>query len=777
MSLPFLPTIEGLWEKLEQKANSFFNKEQSGVLRFPISKETIQEQAAKQEEFNKAKGPLAKIPDIIKGLIPSATDIQLIGRGERIPESLKEEQRQAAMNVGLGLAGIAPEKKIGEKVIKEIGEKAGPVISGTAHIIEEAIDPILKTVSNFPQILSSKARKIGLAALNEIPDEISGKLIKKYGETVAGQIAETGGKDFSLHALVNGTEEEVGKVLSLDKERMAVTKAMDFIREVGKPKAQTEAMRSFERAGRAGEVGTILEKGEGKEAFIAAKGSLKGELSRAEFAPSAAITEEETKTLFDIVRTSNLQPFQKITAGDGLGKLLQDPYFEGQLPTDGEIKLLRDIFGSDFAKLALDQRSTGTKIGQTISNVINIPRAFMAGLLDMSAPFRQGLILMAERPKEWTVAFGKMIRYFFDDRYFNAAMNNITTSPMAHLREAAGLEITEVTGKAVGLMKKEEGFMTNLAAKIPVIGIGVRASERAMTGFLNSLRASSFDAIAKEFMAGGLNPSKNPEVFTGLSKFLNTATGRAPLPKVVEGAVPFLNGVFFSPRLLYSRVQMFNPVWYFNLPQPVRKIAVKSFLKTVGVGVLIKSLAGLHPDAEIENDPRSSDFWKIKIGNARWDVFGGFQQWFVLGARLLTGESKAAASGKIRELAPNQFPYDTRLDVVLRFLMQKEAPIPGLITDLLRGQTSVGEELGVGQQMINKLVPLYIQDIIDVVKEDESIGLGIGIGVPGFFGIGTQYFLPSAPQNGHFGLPKLPELPKLPQLPKLPKLPSFPAFQ
>ena len=181
----------------------------------------------------------------------------------------------------------------------------------------------------------------------------------------------------------------------------------------------------------------------------------------------------------------------------------------------------------------------------------------------------------------------------------------------------------------------------------------------------------------------------------------------------------------------------------------------------VGTGTAVVSLASLHPDADIETDPRSSDFGKIKIGNARWDVWGGFQQWFVLGARLMTGESKAAASGKIREIDPNKFPFDSRLDSVLKFGVQKLAPIPALVTDLLRGQTAVGEELGIGEQALNKLVPLYIQDIYEAIKEEEDIGLGVGIGVPAFFGVGTQIFDSSDESKGKLGLPKLPQLPKI----------------
>jgi hypothetical protein len=42
----------------------------------------------------------------------------------------------------------------------------------------------------------------------------------------------------------------------------------------------------------------------------------------------------------------------------------------------------------------------------------------------------------------------------------------------------------------------------------------------------------------------------------------------------------------------------------------------------------------------VEIDPRSTDFGKIKVGNIRWDIWGGFQQWVRVASQLATGERK-----------------------------------------------------------------------------------------------------------------------------------------
>ena len=51
-----------------------------------------------------------------------------------------------------------------------------------------------------------------------------------------------------------------------------------------------------------------------------------------------------------------------------------------------------------------------------------------------------------------------------------------------------------------------------------------------------------------------------------------------------------------------------------------------------GVVVGLADAAGM----DVEMDPRSSDFMKPKVGNTRFDVFGGLQQNVVFFSRMVT---------------------------------------------------------------------------------------------------------------------------------------------
>jgi hypothetical protein len=518
---------------------------------------------------------------------------------------------------------------------------------------------------------------------------------------------------------------------SITQEQNPVKKITQALKEAKPIGGQQETLYSTERAKRVGAVVGIGKEIPGEAGYHAQLGALKGELPKVQFGGiRGKITQSDIDSLFNTIEQyPTLLPFEKITAKTGLAKLLGEQGWV--VPTKGELDLLSNIFPQDFIKTVLDKRPLLSKAKEGVAEVLNIPRALMAST-DMSAPLRQGAFLIG-RPKQFLPALRDQFKYFFSEKAYQGLLKDIESRPTYPLMKETGLPLTDV---GAGLAGREEAFMSQLAEKIPLIGKVVRASDRAYTGFLNKLRADVFDDLIKKATNLGLNVQG--KIGDDIARFVGSATGRGNLGKLQEASV-LLNSTFFSPRLMTSRLNLLNPLYYIKLDPFVRKEALKSLLTFTGVGITTLSLAKMG-GAEIGVDPRSADFGKIKIGNTRYDPWGGFQQYIRLGAQLITGQHISSTTG-VRSTVGEGYKPVNRLDILGRFFETKTAPVASFAIGLMRGQNAMGEKMDIPGEIAQRFIPMVIQDMADLVKER---GIeGIVMGIPGIFGVGLQTYTPT----------------------------------
>lgn len=500
--------------------------------------------------------------------------------------------------------------------------------------------------------------------------------------------------------------------------------------KVAKPlRGKQEALYSAERSKRAAQVAGIGSSVPGEQGYFAQLSQLKGELPKVQFESiRKQLSQSDVDSLFNKVEQANISTFEKITAKTGLAKLLGVE--GGAVPTRGELELLNEVFPPEFIQSVLGNRSTMQKIFAGAGEILNVPRSIMS-TLDLSAPLRQGVFLIG-RPKQFGPAFKSMFKYATSEKAYKGFQESIKTRPTYRLMREANLAITDM---GPTLASREEAFMSNLAEKIPVFGFFARASNRAYAGFLNKLRADVFDDLVKNAKSQGI--AVEGKTLEDIAKFVNSATGRGDIG-VLNRAAPILNGIFFSPRLMMSRLNLLNPQYYVTLDPFVRKEALKSLLTfgaTAGTLVGLAKLGG----AEVGVDPRSADFGKIKFGNTRYDPYGGFQQYVKLAAQLMTGQIVSTTTGKVITLGEGYKPL-TRKDIIMRFFESKEAPIASFITSLLTGQTATGEPVRLSNEIINRLIPMMTQDIYEIAKDKDNIGQSLAMALPGIFGVGSQTY-------------------------------------
>ena len=402
---------------------------------------------------------------------------------------------------------------------------------------------------------------------------------------------------------------------------------------------------------------------------------------------------------------------------------LDDFLLNGTLPPDFILRDWNRIFGMEFTKAvgALTKQGTGSKV----VDALNLPRALIASM-DLSATLRQGLILGVLHPTKVPVWFGKQLKALVSEKWSYEIDDAMRQNPLYRQAVDDGVYFAPLRDAAP--TAAEELFMSNTARLVP----GVRRSERAFITYLNQARMSAYESAYGAMKS----QAATPEMFKMLGQFINQASGRGSLPKSLEKYSPMLNTVIFSPRLQMATLQLprqFGRMLLSKNPY-MRKEAAKSLVAFAGAGA---GLIGLMKatGSSVELDPRSGDFGKIIIGDTRLDIWRGYLQYARFGAQMLAGERKSAY-GNMNDAQ--------RSEIVTRFLQSKSSPAAGLIADLLKGETYMGEPIfsdttGFLGVLKEKTVPLALQDIIDAMEQNGTNGLLVS--TPALLGVGALTYI------------------------------------
>ena len=506
--------------------------------------------------------------------------------------------------------------------------------------------------------------------------------------------------------------------------------------EARKLRAKQEAGYSKARSERIREADEIFESMGGDiTAHFAAKRALAGELPKLRFKDMEGVFDENAvRDMFrEIHAHPGLRKYERVRARDAILKAA-----DGVVPQRSEIALLEKVFGPATVEDLSAAASRWQKAQEGFYNVINIPRALKSSF-DLSAPFRQGLVLGARHPVIWSRSWGPMLKAARREGAYEDFLNEILERPTYERMRAAKLAITDLEG---GLTKREEAFMSNAAEKLTGGKRSpVRASGRAYTTFLNKLRADAFDNYLQVAAEQGLDiAGKTPEskrLLNSIAEAVNNMTGRGGHSREFSLHVAGLNALLFSPRLMASRLNHFNPSYYKNLHPFARKQAAQGILRLAGAVSMTLYLAKL-AGADVNLDPRNSDFGKIRIGDTRIDIAGGFLQYLTVASRLASGEYVSSATGEVTPLG-SDFGETSTADILERFGRQKMAPVPAYVYDLFKGQTFEGDDFHPAKEAGRLLLPIGFESTYDTYQSQGRGPAAVGFGLNGV-GFGVQTY-------------------------------------
>ena len=539
-------------------------------------------------------------------------------------------------------------------------------------------------------------------------------------------------------------------------------------------RARTRSMQSIERGERFNRARqAYVDAGGGIAGHQAMLDELRGELPSLDWGGFKNVDEHSIEAMLRTVYShSRLRWGEKIRTAEAIIK-----GSTGEVWTPSEMKLLGRVFPPKAVGSFKQWAEAAKYFAKWGVELFNVPRALMASF-DMSAPFRQGLVAGAHNPLIFARNFKTMVKAGMSERYAHEVEQWIRSHP--HYQYAVDFRLP-LTDHEHGLANTEEQFIgRNLAEKIPLAGHGVKASSRAYESFLNKTRMDLFSKMIDGALAQGLDPyaasrsmlvehgltlsNKGDTLGESIARYVGTATGRGTVGNLTDHAAT-MNALMFSPRLLASRLNLLNPVYYANLDPFARKQALFSMAKLVTAGMSVLGAAKL-AGAQVTMNPLNSDFGKIKIGNFRVDIWGGFQQPIRLFAQLIMGMQISPTTGKHMALTASGIGKVSRYDIAMRFLQSKLAPVPSSIVDLSRGQNFAGQPVTAKSLIASHVAPLMLQDMWSMyhpsipfagVKGQPAspsrIGAAVGAGVLSGLGVGVASFgaKPTPVPAGNYG--------------------------
>lgn len=416
---------------------------------------------------------------------------------------------------------------------------------------------------------------------------------------------------------------------------------------------------------------------------------------------------------------------------------------------NAKIEEVKQKIDFEIEKIRLSRRGNFQKLGEFLFDALSLPKTLIASI-DLSGPLRQGIVYAYTKPGTFLKAFAEMHKFAFNKAAYERWQRQLKQDPRyVEYTKQYGLYMAEESGR---MSAREEMFIsrfTNALKKIPVYGQLLAGTERAYIGFGNKLRWDVFNSYVDMVEDMPLTPEEKQQELKELAKLVNNTTGKGSLG-VLAGAKKPLNLLMFSPSLVASRLHPFTATarMIYGGEKPMPKVARRETLKAYGkffgaavlTGLLLKwALGDDDEDKDVEIDPRSSDFLKVRVNDVRTDYTGGYMQPFIVLAKILGG-TKNAVTGEIKKFGDEGYGGATRMDLIETFFANKLNPAASLVyNELLTGKAGkkrdrnklyeymFGEipnnDLNLVETAFNLTTPLYLRDMAEIINESPKTAI------------------------------------------------------
>ena len=482
------------------------------------------------------------------------------------------------------------------------------------------------------------------------------------------------------------------------------------------------------------------------------------------------VTQEEAQNIFDLSnKTLNLK---------------EKSNKDGVFPTETDrlsYGLSKVVFEKYINDLKLQSRAISFReqpLTKIVSLIGELPGTFKSAVASFDNSFwgRQGVKTLADvrTSKIWFKNFlkswadiGKQITAkgkiwkSGDDAVMDSIKADIYSRPNAlnGKYKAGGYQLDILS---------EEAYPSSIPERIPLLGRLFKASEVAYNGGALRLRADLADRLITIADKSGVN-TLNPDEAKGIGHLVGSLTGRGSLGKA-EVLAKETNVLFFSVKFLKSNIDtLIAPEKYvatkLGLRTPENKgfafaerEAAKSTMNIVATMGVLLLLANLFDPDEVDEDPRSTNFGKIKIFGHWVDITGGMASLVTLLARMTPtkhngkwGIWKKSSTGNWTNMIGGEYGTQTAWDNIMDTLISnKLSPAAGLLRDAMRGEMFSGKKFNLQDAVANLVTPLSIQNFKQL-KEDPNSSFILGSVILEGLGLSTSTYLYKADWNKNPG--------------------------
>jgi len=407
----------------------------------------------------------------------------------------------------------------------------------------------------------------------------------------------------------------------------------------------------------------------------------------------------------------------------------------------------------------------------TVGKYANITRPILTSI-DVSNPFRQTWQLTSDQiTKDLSKVFASKYRGEDTSAYRNVRdMVKAWASEDFYQKAKAELEQDQwyIAGKEKGLnyasrehpneayvgKDKLELFLKKTG--LEKAGWVIKASERSFEYYQNKAMRDSFKAYveALETYKKAKTPGEklSEDEIIDAVRHINNAASRGKVTSSQQ-LNEMANYFVYSAQMNASRLRMLFSAGgtlnsstaasrYVAGTQTLRAIAGAAAVTgaVYGVGKLLAPWTGQDP--EVEANPLSTDWGKVRWGNTTFDAWGGNQQFLRVAAQSLVGKQKERSTGLLK---------DRKLgDTLATFVRSKLGPGASTAWSILDKRTLAGESTDVfgldapnrtqaAATLIKELVtPMSVADTVDLWKENPKLAwlvplmlMGEGLGAGG----------------------------------------------